>query len=443
MPLSHCKYVLRSQSVFAVGTVLECFLEILVIQLFEAKRLMKTQKVYSLLAGAVCSAGVLGVSSEAFAASITPGTFEATIGVNETVSFERTVTLDPVAVDKLDIFFLADNTGSMGGVIGNVRTVATGLLNSINTRFDDVQFGVGSYFGDPVERIEPSESYSLLDPVDNNGINPALDAINTWSARGGGDIPEGNFFGLHQVATSGGTTNSGVSSGQNTQWRSGSKKYILWFGDASSHTETIGLAETLKTLQDENVTVIGFNSTSTGFGIDGSYAGTSNQASQITSATGGNLTNNFSSVSVDNLTNTVLSALGSATATLDLKFESVGDTSGLDVSYVCSDPLGCEDVAGGESRRFRTNVKGLTTGIYEFDTSVVGLSAVATNKITVSDGETPPGDGGETPPGGGGETPPGGSTKIPEPTSVLSLLAFGAFGAKTMLKRKRKTASRE
>jgi hypothetical protein len=423
---------------------------------------MKTQKVYGLLASTVCSAGIFGLTSEAFAASITPDNFEATIGVNGTTSFDRTVTLDPVAVDKLDVFFLADNTGSMGGVIGNVRTVATGLLNSISTRFDDVQFGVGSYLGDPVEGVEPSESYSLLDPVDNNGINPALNAINTWSANGGGDLPEAGFFGLHQAATSGGATNSGVSSGQNTQWRSGSKKYILWFGDASSHTETIGLAETLRTLQDEDVTVIGFNSNAAGTGIDGAYDGTSSQASQITSGTDGNLTNNFSSVPVDELTSTVLGALGSATETLDLNFESVGDTSGLDVNYVCTDPRGCEDVGGGESRTFRMNVKGLTTGIYEFDTSVVGLSAVASNRITVASGSTPPGGGGGTPPGGGGGTPPGGGgggtppgggggtppgggggtppggTKIPEPTSVVSLLALGAFGFKKMLKRKEK-----
>lgn len=49
--------------------------------------------------------------------------------------------------------------------------------------------------------------------------------------------------------------------------------------------------------------------------------------------------------------------------------------------------------------------------------------------------EQPPSGGGGNP-GGGGGTP--GGTKIPEPTSVLSLLAFGAFGTKTILKRKEK-----
>jgi hypothetical protein len=377
---------------------------------------MKTTQFCGLIAGTVCSIGVLGIPSGAFAASLTPSTFEATIDVGETISIDKTVTLDPTGVGKLDVFFLADNTGSMGGVINNVKSVALDLLNAIDSNFTDVQFGAGRYFGDPVEFVSPSTAYQLLNPVDNDGIDSTIAGINSWIASGGGDTPEANFFALHQVATSGGETSGGVSTGQDTQWRTGAKRFVVWFGDASAHTETVGLSEVIDTLEDEGVTVLGFNSVSADFGIDGSYDDTSNQATQITEATGGSLTNNFASVPSTDIIESVLGALGDAASTLDLEFGTSGNTSGLDISFECTDALGCEDVLGGESRTFRMDITGKTPGVYDFETFVVGVDAIEEDTITV-EGDV--------------------VTKTPEPASILGLLVVGAFGATSTLKRKK------
>ncbi|MGG5891159.1 hypothetical protein ACLF3G_29235, partial [Falsiroseomonas sp. HC035] len=113
-------------------------------------------------------------------------------------------------------------------------------------------------------------------------------------ASGGGDTPEANFFGLQQVATSGGATDGlgstdvagGFGTGANTGWRSGAGKVVVWFGDASSHTTTVSQAEAIAALQANGVTVVGINTQSAGFGID-----QSGQASANTGATGGTLTN--------------------------------------------------------------------------------------------------------------------------------------------------------
>jgi hypothetical protein len=48
-------------------------------------------------------------------------------------------------------------------------------------------------------------------------------AVNTWSASDGGDIPGGQLFALQQIADPA------------IGWRPGSKRIVVWFGDAPGH----------------------------------------------------------------------------------------------------------------------------------------------------------------------------------------------------------------
>ena len=357
-------------------------------------------------------AGIVGLPSTALAGSLTPASFTDTIAVGETTSVTRTVTTDETGTGILDVYFLADNTGSMGSVLNNVEAVAGALLTQIDGTFADVNFGVGRYLADPSEGVAPTSAYTLLNPVDEGDpageISRAQTAINSWFASGGGDFPEANFFGLQQTAQSGAATPSGVGTGFDTMWRDAAAKYIIWFGDATSHTATINLSDTIAALNAEDVTVLAFNSLSTGSGIDGS----GNQASQIVNNTGGTLTNNFTSVPVSDIVDLVLGELEGAAATIDIDPMTMGDTSGLDISFVCTD---CEDVPGGESRDFDMSVTGLNSGTYDFDVIVPGVSgAVANDTIIVT--------------GNGGPT-------TPEPATILGSLV--ALGLTSALKRKK------
>jgi len=159
-------------------------------------------------------------------------------------------------------------------------------------------------------------------------------AMNEWSPCSspggcGGDWAEANFFALHQLATGGASTDGtcidplhahdgkpsagtcsdkGFATGYDVGWRADSGRIIVWFGDACSWTTTVDNSEVTAALAANNVIVAGINTHSKDRGIDyrastasGSCAFGSGapdgQASVITNATHGTLTNNVSGTS--------------------------------------------------------------------------------------------------------------------------------------------------
>jgi hypothetical protein len=353
-------------------------------------------KISKYLAGLAILWGGLGAAN---AATISPATYSASIAVGETITVEKTVTIEEGDVaSKVDFYFLADNTGSMGGIINNVRTVAGSLMTTLSGSYADAAFGVGRYFGDPVEYGETAASaYDVLQ-TSTTDTTAVQTAINSWYASGGGDTPEANFYALQQAATDGGLTSGGLSSGEAVGWRGGSQKVVLWFGDASSHTETVTQAQAIAALNAAGVTVIALNTYGAGSGID-----TGGQASAITSATGGALVNSFGSVSVANIVDTITAAVGVALGTVDISlYSDPASIPGLTISYACTDALGCTDVTAGESRTLSMTVTGDAAGVYSYDTVLAGFPTVTeADSITVG--------------------------SVPEP-SVLMLLSAGLIG---------------
>ena len=148
--------------------------------------------------------------------------------------------------------------------------------------------------------------------------------MNQWrpcSSPGGcgGDWAEANFFALHQLATGGGQTDGkcidplytgatcsdkGYSTGYDVGWRDDAGRIVLWFGDACSWSTTVDKSEVNAALLANNVIVAGINTYSAGRGID--YRADTNrgsclynrtdpgQATLVTGATSGTLTNNVS-----------------------------------------------------------------------------------------------------------------------------------------------------
>ena len=428
---------------------------------------MKYKNLFSITTGMLY---VLGSASIVFAGSLTPATYKEKIGIGQTISVDKAVTVDPADVpqivdtttttvdNKYDILFIADNTGSMGEAIGNVQTNARSLLRQLSDSYGDIQFGVAKYYGDPNEKAfihnsqkfvsvkqpgtssntiteqwrfirerkgkyeyeyrisgmglnqtetlsydnyygnnivryyqvnSPRKAYQLQEPVNGGSVDDAIAAINSWEAFGGDDLPEANLFALHQAATSGASTSGGLSTGYNTNWRSDAKKIIVWFGDASSHEFTVNKAEAIQALNANGITVVAINASTSTDSIT-SGINTNSQASEIATATNGR----YAAVYSSNLTDSMLQLIGEAVSniteetvtegTVDLQFGSTGNTSGITVTYTCTDSKGCNGVKGNETRTFRMDVKGDTVGKYNFNTIVTGVSgATGTNDIEV------------------------------------------------------------
>ena len=78
-----------------------------------------------------------------------------------------------------DVVFLMDNTGSMWGMINSTRTNATEILNKISggdERFEgiDVQYGVATYWGDPLEHVGAGGSTASYHCPDGSaGVTPS------------------------------------------------------------------------------------------------------------------------------------------------------------------------------------------------------------------------------------------------------------------------------
>jgi hypothetical protein len=371
---------------------------------------------YKLLAaGGLCAAAATLCPGQAVAGSINPSTFNASIAIGDTVTVVKKIFTD-VGGGLVDFLFLADNTGSMGGVIGNVQSVATQLVNSLSSTYTGAQFSVARYLGDPSETTPPPDNFAFAYKVlqtNTADTSATVDAINLWSAGGGDDYPEANFYALQQGIQNGASTCPGLGSGacggsnDPVNWRSAARKVILWFGDAPSHQTTVTMDNIKAVLKSENTALVALNSGSTGTALDDTCdlgtppsvdcegGQTGHQASSIISSLGlnGALINNFDTVPISDIVSTVEKAVGDVTGSQDLSLNVVGGApAGLDVSFLCTDPLGCNDVPGGESREITMAVKGLAAGDYNFSVEAPGVAgAIERDHILVGDGERVPG----------------------------------------------------
>ncbi len=361
---------------------------------------------YKLVAvGGFCAAAAAFCPGQAMAGSISPSIFNASIALGDTVKVVKTIVTD-AGGGLVDFLFLADNTGSMGGVIGNVQSVANQLVTNLSATYSGAQFAVARYFGDPSESGETfNSSYDVLQK--STPLTPlAVAGINSWSAGGGGDTPEANFYALQQGVKNGATTCPGLgsntgfcgTSGETVDWRSGARKVVLWFGDQPSHQQTVTLDNIKSILGTEKVALVALNSGPGTSGIDESFTDggqAGDQASTLTNflGTNGALINNFASVSIGSILSTVETAVGSVTSTQNISLDVVGGVpAGLDISFACTSPSGCNNVTGGDSREITMAIKGLTAGDYNFAVEAPGVAgAIEQDHIIVRDGEHVPG----------------------------------------------------
>ncbi|HWW75431.1 MAG TPA: hypothetical protein VNZ44_08545, partial [Pyrinomonadaceae bacterium] len=251
----------------------------------------------------VTAEATLAAGGAALAAvTINPNVNDLRLEPGEVFTEDIHVIVPPAPDPLFDVYFLADTTGSMFSIINAVKTGATNIMSTLSGMFPNMAFGVGNYkdfVSDPVpfqHQQSPTTSTAL-----------AQTAINTWSASGGGDGPEGQFFALNQIATS-----------PAVGWRAGAKRILVWFGDAPGHdpicaglpgvptaiTEAIvktNLSGALiKVLAISTVTgyPLGLDDTPTQDTYPCANAGTAGQGTRIATATGGSYTSGVNAATI-------------------------------------------------------------------------------------------------------------------------------------------------
>lgn len=254
-------------------------------------------------------------------ATIDPTSNDLVLELGDTEDEVVTVTIPPNAgVSKADIYLLADTTGSMGSILAAVKAGAD-AIQSANYGPIDIAFGVGNYRDLPGD--SPPFTNNLAPDTDTTAVTAA---INTWSAGGGGDTPEGQFYALDALAE---------APGGSIGWRSDSKRIIIWFGDAPGHDPVCSaisglpydITEASITAKLGDITVLAI-STDTGIAgaldgdptIGGDYSGScpvggaSGQATRLAAATGGQ---HVSGINATDIVDTIIDLIEAAVLAID------------------------------------------------------------------------------------------------------------------------------
>ena len=195
-------------------------------------------------AAAVIGIGMLAPS--AFADTIDPTSFAADLEVGDSATVRKTVVIEESGPRGalLDVHFLFDTSGSMGGAIAGAKSAAGDILSGL-AGFGNLASGVGVF----------SEGASLLNAPPGNVINQdlttnaataqaAINAVTLNNPDGGGDFPE---RGQDAVALA----------ADNVSWRPGSNRFIIAFGDASWKNDITSDAAAIAALTDNNIDLIG------------------------------------------------------------------------------------------------------------------------------------------------------------------------------------------
>ncbi len=333
------------------------------------KHIYLKKHIYSIAATALA---VIAIPFSALADSISPDSFGATLGVGESVTIHKEVTVDagtPTS-SKVDVYFMADTTGSMGSYLNAIKSSASAILSS-TAGLGDVAFAVGEY-----KDFNMWDDYAYrLNTAMTTTEATAQAGINAWSANGGADWPEAPLYALSSAADSAATG-----------WRAGSERILVWFGDAPGHDPSGGAtqASTIAALSAKNISVQAIDVGTASDGMD-----STGQATAIANGTSGNVYTGIDSSSiVDTITAAITTAV-STYSTVDLGIS--GAPAGVTVTST-SGHSGSYDRSISRTFGFDVTFTGVTPGDYSFGIDALvdgGIVATESDHIIVTTADAP------------------------------------------------------
>lgn len=339
------------------------------------------------------------MAGPAFADSLTPTSFTASIAVGASTSITDklgTITKGLPTTAQADVLFVTDTTGSMGPAIALVSSTLSTVVSDLSS-LGNIATGAAQYKDRTSDGYDPFDYHLDQDITTNTSLTQA--AINGYTASGGGDDPEQGLNALTQGATT-------------TTWRAGSKRIEVITGDAPSHSSPshppaangVGVASTATTLIGNGVTMIALNAS--GITHDSGLDSFGQFSALLADGVSGPAVANFTNATT--LVNDIVNAIGSS-------FETYSVVS---LALIGAAPTDCSvslpsSISGSFDRSVtRTfgfgdvGIKGLHAGVCSF---TIGLEADGALLATESDTVTVTG------------------TSMPEPAS-LAVLGAGLIG---------------
>lgn len=254
------------------------------------------------LLSTVAVSALVAFAAPAFADSLTPATFSATIGLGGSTSINNkvgTISAGTPTSAQADVMFVVDTTGSMSAGIADVTSAFSTTVSNLSA-LGSIATGAAQY-KDKTNAGDPFD-YQLNQDITTTAAATQT-AIGGYTASGGGDTPEQGLYALDQAATT-------------TTWRPGSKRIVVITGDAPSHSSPtyptaaggVSVSSVASTLTSNGVTMIALDAspvTMGGPGLD-AYGQFSGLITDGVSGSTGNFTN------ATTLTNTLTSLISSA-----------------------------------------------------------------------------------------------------------------------------------
>jgi hypothetical protein len=117
-------------------------------------------------------------------------------------------------IQKADVAFVVDTTGSMSGSITGIRTQLSKIASDLKTKIPDTAFAVVDHKDFPMNPYGDAMDFpmKLVQRV-TTVLSDAQSGVNKLSASGGRDIPESQIEALYQAATG-----EGIRSGGGVVW---------------------------------------------------------------------------------------------------------------------------------------------------------------------------------------------------------------------------------
>jgi hypothetical protein len=174
---------------------------------------------------------------------------------------------DPAACtgEPLDVVFLMDTTGNMGGAINNLRNAIMNLTTTLLSHNDNTAFGVAEFQDFPTAPFGSAadQPYRLLTAVTTDVTAVAI-GLHSLVANGGNDLREAGHEALYQLATGAGTlAGSANVPPSNIGFREGSKRVVIVITSADFHPpddypfSTHGAADAIQALDGIDARVVG------------------------------------------------------------------------------------------------------------------------------------------------------------------------------------------